>query len=283
MIGVVLEGRRDRFVVATKFGSDMRGTNGPTTAPRRPQLRTPGRRGVAEAAADRPDRPLPAATSPTRSPRSRRPLGAHRPRPRGQGASTSDAPTSPGWQLADWDWTPARRASSGSSPCRTATRSSTARSRRRSCRRRALRARGAALLPARVRPAHRQVHRGPGGATYGSRARSGPAPWLESADWDRIEALKKYADVREDCAPRRRHRRPRRRSLRRERDLGRHLRGARCGRTPRPCAGSRPRRTSPSWTRSPGLSPGRVMLRCRGAARRGERCRRRSPATCARR
>ncbi|HEX4687949.1 MAG TPA: aldo/keto reductase, partial [Nocardioides sp.] len=29
MIGVVLEGRRDRFVVATKFGSDMRGTNGP--------------------------------------------------------------------------------------------------------------------------------------------------------------------------------------------------------------------------------------------------------------
>ena len=29
MIGVALEGRRDRFVVATKFGSDMRGTNGP--------------------------------------------------------------------------------------------------------------------------------------------------------------------------------------------------------------------------------------------------------------
>src|SRR3954467_2878382 len=29
MIGVALEGRRDRFVIATKFGSDMRGTNGP--------------------------------------------------------------------------------------------------------------------------------------------------------------------------------------------------------------------------------------------------------------
>ena len=35
MIGVALEGRRDRFVVATKFGSDMRGTNGPDHGARR--------------------------------------------------------------------------------------------------------------------------------------------------------------------------------------------------------------------------------------------------------
>src|SRR3982750_250873 len=29
MLGITLEGRRDRFVIATKFGSDMRGANGP--------------------------------------------------------------------------------------------------------------------------------------------------------------------------------------------------------------------------------------------------------------
>ena len=31
----------------------------------------------------------------------------------------------------------------------------------------------------------------------GIRARSGPAPWLENADWDRIEGLAKYAEARD--------------------------------------------------------------------------------------
>jgi aryl-alcohol dehydrogenase-like predicted oxidoreductase len=41
-----------------------------------------------------------------------------------------------------------------------------------------------------------KYHRGEE-APYGSRARSGPAPWLESADWDRIEALTAYAEARD--------------------------------------------------------------------------------------
>ena len=53
---------------------------------------------------------------------------------------------------------------------------------------RAVRARGAALLPAGVRPAHRQVppRRRTRPTARGPRAR--PSPWLENADWDRIEA-----------------------------------------------------------------------------------------------
>jgi aryl-alcohol dehydrogenase-like predicted oxidoreductase len=41
-----------------------------------------------------------------------------------------------------------------------------------------------------------KYHRGQE-APYGSRARSGPSPWFESADWDRIEALTKYAEARD--------------------------------------------------------------------------------------
>jgi aryl-alcohol dehydrogenase-like predicted oxidoreductase len=41
-----------------------------------------------------------------------------------------------------------------------------------------------------------KYHRGQD-APYGSRARSGPSPWLENADWDRIEALTKYAEARD--------------------------------------------------------------------------------------
>jgi aryl-alcohol dehydrogenase-like predicted oxidoreductase len=41
-----------------------------------------------------------------------------------------------------------------------------------------------------------KYHRGQE-APFGSRARSGPSPWLESADWDRIEALTKYAGARD--------------------------------------------------------------------------------------
>jgi aryl-alcohol dehydrogenase-like predicted oxidoreductase len=41
-----------------------------------------------------------------------------------------------------------------------------------------------------------KYHRGQE-APYGSRALSGPSPWLENADWDRIEAVQKYAEARE--------------------------------------------------------------------------------------
>jgi len=41
-----------------------------------------------------------------------------------------------------------------------------------------------------------KYHRGQE-APVGSRARSGPAPWLESADWDRIEGLATYAEARD--------------------------------------------------------------------------------------
>jgi aryl-alcohol dehydrogenase-like predicted oxidoreductase len=41
-----------------------------------------------------------------------------------------------------------------------------------------------------------KYHRGQE-APYGSRARSGPSPWFENADWDRIEALTKFAEARD--------------------------------------------------------------------------------------
>src|SRR3954447_9943238 len=85
LLGEALHGRRDEFVVATKFGMDMGGANGDDRGARRPALRAPCCRGLAASAPGRPHRPLPV-------PRVRRPdpgrgdaVGPDRPGPRGQG------------------------------------------------------------------------------------------------------------------------------------------------------------------------------------------------------
>ena len=62
---------------------------------------------------------------------------------------------------------------------------------------RAVRRRRAAVLPARVRPADRQVPPRPGGTRRLAGEQRRPPPWLESADWDRIEALEAYAAARD--------------------------------------------------------------------------------------
>ncbi len=62
LLGEALEGQRDEFVVATKFGMDMRGLYGEDHGVRGSrQLHQARGRGVAAAAPDRPHRPVPAA------------------------------------------------------------------------------------------------------------------------------------------------------------------------------------------------------------------------------
>ena len=135
MLGEALQGRRDEFVVATKFGMDMRGANGADHGARGSRaLRTPGGRGVAAAAADRPHRPLPVPRARRGHPDRGDAVGADRPGPRGQGPLRrllQRRGLAGRRRRLD---RPYRRASSASSRCRTATPCSTARSRRRWCR-----------------------------------------------------------------------------------------------------------------------------------------------------
>jgi len=197
MIGVALEGRRDRFVVATKFGSDMRGTNGRDHGAR--ASRTYVRRAV-EASLKRLRTDhidlyqlhFPDPVTPMEETLSVLTDLVREGKVRYVGCSNLS-----GWQIADAHWIARtsgfERFVSAQNHYSLLQRS----------------------LEAEVVPAAERFglwvlpyfpleyglltgnyHRGQD-APYGSRARSGPSPWFEHADWDRIEALEKYAGARD--------------------------------------------------------------------------------------
>jgi aryl-alcohol dehydrogenase-like predicted oxidoreductase len=197
MIGVVLEGRRERFVVATKFGSDMRGTNGPDHGAR-------GARRYVRRAVEASLRRLrtdwidlyqlhfPDPITPIEETLSVLTDLVREGKVRYLGCSNVA-----GWQVADWDWT----ARSGSLERFVSVQN------RYSLLDRTIEAEvvpaaerfGLGVLP--YFPLEYglltgKYHRGQD-APHGSRAHSGTATWLEQADWDRIEAVAKYAEARD--------------------------------------------------------------------------------------
>jgi len=197
MIGVVLEGRRDRFVVATKFGSDMRGTNGPDHGARgaRHYVRRAVEASLKRLRTDRIDLyqfHFPDPITPIDETLSVLTDLVREGKVRYLGCSNVA-----GWQVADWDWI--ARTSGFERFVSVQNRYSLLD-----------RAVEAEVVPAAERfglgvlpyfPLEYglltgKYHRGQE-APYGSRARSGPSPWFESADWDRIEALTKYAEARD--------------------------------------------------------------------------------------
>ena len=197
MIGVVLEGRRDRFVVATKFGSDMRGTNGPDHGARgaRRYVRRAVEASLKRLRTDRIDLyqlHFPDPITPIEETLSVLTDLVREGKVRYVGCSNVA-----GWQVADWDWI--ARTSGFERFVSVQNRYSLLD-----------RAIETEVVPAAerfglgVRPSFPlayglltgKYHRGQE-APYGSRARSGPSPWFENADWDRIEAVEKYAEARE--------------------------------------------------------------------------------------
>jgi aryl-alcohol dehydrogenase-like predicted oxidoreductase len=196
MIGVALEGRRDRFVVATKFGSDMRGTNGADRGARgsRAYVRRAVDASLTRLRTDHIDLyqlHFPDPVTPIEETLSVLTDLVREGKVRYVGCSNLA-----GWQIADADWT-AR--TSGYARFVSA-------QNRYSLLDRDLEAEtvpaaerfGLGVLP--YFPLERglltgKYHRG-AQAPSGSRAHSGPAPWLDTADWDRIEALEKYAEAR---------------------------------------------------------------------------------------
>jgi aryl-alcohol dehydrogenase-like predicted oxidoreductase len=196
MIGVALEGRRDRFVIATKFGSDMRGTNGPDHGARgsRRYVRRAVEASLKRLRTDRIDLyqlHFPDPVTPIDETLSVLTDLVREGKVRYVGCSNVT-----GWQVADWDWT--ARTSRFERFVSVQNRYSLLD-----------RSIEAEVVPAAERfglgvlpyfPLDYglltgKYHRGQE-APHGSRARSGPSPWLENADWDRIEALEKYAEVR---------------------------------------------------------------------------------------
>jgi aryl-alcohol dehydrogenase-like predicted oxidoreductase len=196
MIGLALEGRRDRFVVATKFGSDMRGTNGPDHGARgsRRYVRRAVEASLRRLRTDRIDLyqlHFPDPVTPIEETLSVLTDLVREGKVRYVGCSNAA-----GWQVADWAWV-AR--TSGferfvsvqnhySLLERTIEQEVVPAARRF----------GLGVLP--YFPLEYglltgKYHRGQE-APYGSRARSGPSPWFDNADWDRIEALEKYAEAR---------------------------------------------------------------------------------------
>ena len=196
LIGVALEGRRDRFVVATKFGSDMAGTNGADHGAR-------GSRGYVRRAVEaslrrlRTDRidlyqlHFPDPVTPIEETLSVLTDLVREGKVRYLGCSNAAA-----WQVAHWDWT--ARTSGLERFVSVQNHYSLL---ERSVEDEVVPAAerfGLGVLPyfplehGLLTGKYRRGQEPPDG----SRARSGPAPWLESADWDRIEALEKYAEAR---------------------------------------------------------------------------------------
>jgi len=197
MIGLALEGRRDRFVVATKFGSDMGGTNGPDHGARgaRAYVRRAVEASLRRLRTDRIDLyqlHFPDPITPIEETLSVLTDLVREGKVRYVGCSNVA-----GWQVAHWDWT-ARTSGFERFVSVQNHYSLLDRSIERDVVPAAVRF-GLGVLP--YFPLEYglltgKYHRGQD-APAGSRAHAGPAPWLESADWDRIEALQKYADVRE--------------------------------------------------------------------------------------
>lgn len=197
MIGVALEGRRDRFVVATKFGSDMRGTNGADHGARasRAYVRRAVEASLKRLRTDHIDLyqlHFPDPMTPMEETLSVLTDLVGEGKIRYVGCSNLGA-----WQIVDADWI-AR--TSGFARFVSAQNHYSLLSRELET----------DVVPAAERfglgvlpyfPLEHglltgKYHRGED-APSGSRARSGPAPWLDDADWDRIEALEKYAERRD--------------------------------------------------------------------------------------
>jgi aryl-alcohol dehydrogenase-like predicted oxidoreductase len=197
MIGVAMEGRRDRFVVATKFGSDMRGTNGPDHGARgaRRYVRRAVEASLRRLRTDRIDLyqlHFPDPITPIEET-----LSVLTDLVREGKVGYLGCSNLRGWQIADADWT-AR--SSGLERFVSA-------QNRYSLLDRSLESDvvpaadrfGLGVLPyfpleyGLLTGKYRRGEEAP----HGSRAHAGPASWLANADWDRIEALEKYAEARE--------------------------------------------------------------------------------------
>jgi len=197
MIGVAMEGRRDSFVVATKFGSDMRGTNGPDYGAR-------GARRYVRRAVESSLRRLrtewidlyqlhfPDPVTPMEETLSVLTDLVREGKIRYAGCSNLS-----GWQIADADWiarsSGLERFVSAQNPYSLLDRSIEADVVP------AAEHFGLGVLP--YFPLERGLltgkYRRGEAAPQGSRGHGGPAPWLEAADWDRIEALEKYAEARD--------------------------------------------------------------------------------------
>ena len=197
MIGVALEGRRDRFVVATKFGSDMRGTNGADHGARgaRRYVRRAVEASLKRLRTDYIDLyqlHFPDPVTPIEETLSVLTDLVREGKVRYVGSSNVA-----GWQVADWDWT--ARTSGFERFVSVQNRYSLLD-----------RSIEAEIVPAAERfglgvlpyfPLEYglltgKYHRGQD-APYGSRAHGTQAAWLAGADWDRIEALATYAESRE--------------------------------------------------------------------------------------
>jgi aryl-alcohol dehydrogenase-like predicted oxidoreductase len=196
MIGVALEGRRDRFVVATKFGSDMAGTNGADHGARasRAYVRRAVEASLKRLRTDHIDLyqiHFPDPITPIEETLSVLTDLVREGKVRYLGCSNFA-----GWQIADADWVARTR---GYERFVSAQNSYSLLDR----------SLEDEVVPAATRfglgvlpyfPLERGLltgkYRRGEEAPHGSRARSGPAPWLDHADWDTIEAVEKYADAR---------------------------------------------------------------------------------------
>ena len=250
------EGRRDEFVVATKFGMDMQGANGADHGVRgsRRYVRRAVEASLRRLQTDHIDLyqlHAPDPVTPIDETLAALTELVREGKVRYVGCSNFG-----GWQVADAAWTAETKGLEHfvSAQNRYSLLDRDGRGRG-DPGVRAVRPRRAAVLPAGVRPAHRQVPsrrgrpRGLARALDPSRAR-----WLAAADWDRIEALEAYAAAARPRAcstsrsPGSRPSRPWPSVI-----SGRHRRASRCRPTRPPCGGSRPPRTWPSCSalRSP--------------------------------
>ncbi|MGA8246049.1 MAG: aldo/keto reductase [Nocardioides sp.] len=197
LIGEALKGRRDEFVVATKFGMDMQGSNGADHGVRgsRAYVRRAVVASLRRLQVDHIDLyqlHQPDETTPIEETLSALTDLVREGTVRYVGCSNID-----GWQVADADWT-ARTAgferfvsvqNHYSLLDRTVEAEVVP-----ACERF-----GLGVLP--YFPLEHglltgKYHRGEA-APAGSRAASGPSSWLDDADWDRIEALAGYAEARD--------------------------------------------------------------------------------------
>ena len=253
MLGEALQGRRDEFVVATKFGMDMQGANGPDRGARgsRAYVRRAVESSLRRLRTDyldlyqyhEPDGVTPieetlsVLTDLVREGKVRY-VGCLQRRRLAGGRRRLDRPLGRlrALRLRPEPLLPAGPHGRGRGRAGL----------------RAVRARPAALLPARVRPAHRQVPPRRGGPGRLARRRRALSLARARTDWDRIERVDGVrrgarrlacSTSRSPASP------PSRRSLG---DLRAPPAGSRCARTPSPCGGSPARPTSPSSTRSPG-------------------------------
>jgi aryl-alcohol dehydrogenase-like predicted oxidoreductase len=197
MIGASLQGRRDRFVVATKFGSDMRGTNGPDHGARgaRRYVRRAVEASLRRLRTDHIDLyqlHFPDPVTPIEET-----LSVLTDLVREGKVGYLGCSNFAGWQVADADWV--ARTSGHERFVSVQNRYSLLTRDLEEEVGPAAERFGLGVLP--YFPLEHGLltgkYRRGEPAPFGSRAASGPAQWLDNADWDRIEALTKYAETRD--------------------------------------------------------------------------------------